>query len=112
MNLNFRRLASTLWIAMIWFLTTSPNLKVTDNTLLQNILNSAAHFSLFGVMAILLPSPSRAQAIVVTSLYGALIELVQRNIPGRTMDPVDWALDTLGALTFVVIMRKLYKEGS
>jgi VanZ family protein len=46
----------------------------------------------------------------MTSLYGLLIELVQRGIPGRSADPVDWLLDTTGALVFLFVFRKYAKS--
>jgi len=42
-------------------------------------------------------------------MYGLLIELVQRGIPGRSFSLFDLGLDALGAWLFVYLVRKYYK---
>jgi VanZ family protein len=46
-------------------------------------------------------------SIALSSIFGALIEFNQASIPGRTADPLDWILDTLGALAFLLVLKKL-----
>ena len=41
------------------------------------------------------------------SLYGAATEWAQRSIPGRDADVLDWAADTVGALTAFGRARRL-----
>lgn len=99
------------WGYLIWQLTTTPQLVLTENTWLQIALMMSAHFIFFGLQALFLFLSARAHLVAVfsTSLYGLLIEIVQRGVPGRAGDPLDWALDTLGAFVFVMIMRKYTK---
>lgn len=71
-------------------------------------MSNGGHFIFFGIQAVLLAlNLSAVAALLTSSAYGAGIELIQRNIPGRSMDPIDWLLDTLGAITFLVIMNKM-----
>jgi hypothetical protein len=100
------------WAYLIFYLTSIPNFKVSDNSVMSFLISSAGHFFFFGIQGALLygalPSQSGV-ALTLTSLYGVIDELHQRNIPGRSADPLDWILDTLGALVFIFLMRK-YKS--
>ncbi len=49
-------------------------------------------------------------AIVIASAYGATDEFHQSFIPGRTPDPFDWAIDTLGATTGAFIATFALKK--
>lgn len=46
-------------------------------------------------------------AVAIASAYGVTDELHQLFVPGRTTDPVDWLVDTLGALAGALIARWL-----
>lgn len=105
-----------VWGVIIWRLTTTPDFKVTEDTLLSLLISNGGHFIFFGIQAILLfyAFPSKIWnlsslffAAITSSLYGLVIELVQRNIPGRSGDIFDWLLDTLGAIIFLAIIKKL-----
>lgn len=103
---------STVWALLIYRLTTTPQLTVTTDTFFQAALMLGAHFFFFGVLAVLLAKswhqkePRLIFPWIVTSLYGAAIEFIQISVPGRSADPLDWALDTIGALVFLWLMRK------
>jgi hypothetical protein len=100
------------WAYLIFHLTSIPNFKVADNSLVSLIISSGGHFFFFGIQAVLLYFALPGQtvtAITATSLYGLLDELHQINIPGRSADPIDWALDTLGAIIFLAIIKKYLK---
>lgn len=43
-------------------------------------------------------------AVALASAYGITDEVHQLFTPGRSSDPVDWAVDTLGALVAVGLM--------
>lgn len=120
----FYRILSIVWAIIIFRLTTAPNLSVSQDSLIQQIVMIGGHVFFFGIQAIWLylslpssidhlpagkasrPSIMPMVSIATTSLYGLAIELIQRNIPGRSADPVDWLLDTLGAITFIWFMRR------
>jgi hypothetical protein len=105
------------WALLIWRLTTTSQIVVTEEYLLQNILMMGAHFTFFGIQSALiyLALPpylvfNTNIAVVLTSLYGALVELRQFSVPGRSADPMDWILDTAGAITFLLVLKKLQSK--
>ncbi len=104
--------SALIWTLLIFRLTTMPQVTTVPDTLLQKLLMSGAHFIFFGIQAVFLyltlkPSKNSLQtSVIASSLYGLIIEFIQRNIPGRSADPLDWILDTLGAFTLLVIVRK------
>jgi VanZ family protein len=109
-------LATFGWAYLIFYLTSIPNFKISPDSWTNSLISNASHFAFFGVQAVLLHLSLRASqshvsptlAIIMTSFYGILDELRQWNIPGRTTDPWDWLLDTLGAIVFLAILRKYY----
>jgi VanZ family protein len=70
--------------------------------------DKVVHFFLFGLLATLI---CRIQsgwrmailAVAVTSAYGAMDELHQSFVPGRSCDVLDWVADTSGASLAVLI---------
>jgi len=96
------------WAGFTLYLTTIPNFSPSPDTMFSWILSNGGHFFFFGVLAVLLKlSISTIYAISISSAYGLMIEFIQRTIPGRSYDLKDWALDTLGAITFLFILKKL-----
>lgn len=45
-------------------------------------------------------------AVAITSAYAATDELHQTIVPGRHGTPVDWVIDTAGALTGALLIRR------
>jgi VanZ family protein len=104
------------WAYYIFYLTSIPNYKVVDNDILGLLISSSGHFIFFGIQSILLflalPQklfliPAATLAVIFTSLFGIFDELHQLRVVGRSADPIDWILDTLGAIIFLVILNKL-----
>jgi len=121
MKKYFLWLLTISWAILIFYLTSIPDFKVAEDTLMSLLMSSGAHFGFFGVQAVLLylSLPPKFlhlnayfSATLATSLYGVIDELHQIGIPGRSADPVDWALDTLGALVFLWFMRKYLQRKS
>lgn len=106
----FSLAAAVLWGYLTWRLTTTPNLVIAPENWLNTITMMGGHFIFFGIQAVLL-RPLTPYALPLASLYGLLIEFVQLRVPGRSADPLDWILDTLGALTFLAILKRL-KQGN
>lgn len=48
-------------------------------------------------------------AVAIASLYGVSDEIHQLFVPGRFCDPVDWAVDTAGALVGALICSKFLR---
>jgi VanZ family protein len=114
MKQSFRWFPAILWSWFTWYLTGYPNLRVTPDSLMQFLIGKGSHIFFFGVDGVLIYLALSAKtkyrfiiALVLTSLFGAATELHQYFIPGRHMDIRDWALDTLSAFLFLVIMKKL-----
>lgn len=79
------------------------------------------HFVLYAVLASLYfaaldPALARpaaaASAIALASAYGVTDELHQAFVSGRRSDPVDWAVDTAGALAAVVVIRLVARRAA
>ena len=100
-------IAAVLWAGLIFGLSSIPGSGFPPH---PDILNSAAHFGLYAVLAVLvtlaLSSPRRALwktaiiALVICSAYGASDELHQLFTGGRNCDVMDWLVDTIAALIF------------
>lgn len=105
-------IAAIAWGILTWRLTTTPNLVIAPENLLNTLMMMGGHFSFFGVQAVLLKlsSLNTLPSVIIASLYGLIIELIQLGVPGRSADPLDWILDTLGAITFLAILKRL-KQG-
>ncbi|MBI5575240.1 MAG: VanZ family protein [Deltaproteobacteria bacterium] len=92
-----------LWVAFTFMLTSLPNPQV-DISL--PYLDKIAHFVFYGVMGFLCALWQRESGrrtgaailagIVFASIVGAVDEIHQHWIPGRSMDVLDWVSDTAG----------------
>lgn len=107
-------LAAIAWAILIFYLTSIPNLKIVEDTLLSFLFTSLAHFFFFGVQALLIHFALAATPIwpvLLTSLYGVFDELHQLTVPGRSATFLDWTLDTLGAAIFLYLLLKFRQKG-
>lgn len=55
---------------------------------------------------------ARLIILFIASAYGAVDELTQAFVPGRTPDLVDWLADTLGAMAGIAACRLLFGRGN
>ncbi len=103
---------------LILYLTSIPGPQLTSDELLSFLISGAEHFFFFGIQAILLylALPTKLLlsgeylAIALTSILGIWVELRQMQMPSRTADPLDVALDIAGALTFLFLFKKLQSK--
>jgi VanZ family protein len=114
MKQYLRAAPAIFWTWLTWYLTGYPNLRVTPDSLLQFMISKGSHIFFFGIDGVLVYLALSAKtkyrfliALVVTSLFGAVTEFHQHYVPGRHMDARDWLLDTLSALAFLFILKKL-----
>lgn len=114
MTKYFRWFPTIVWTWLTWYLTGIPNLRVVPDSLVQFLISKGGHIFFFGVEGVLIYLALRRNSkfktlysIFLTSLFGAATELHQHFVPGRHIDIRDWALDTLSALAFLLIMKKL-----
>ncbi|MBC7265788.1 MAG: VanZ family protein [Coriobacteriia bacterium] len=94
---------ATGWMAVIFWLSSRPGSDVPSG------IAPYAHFGAYAVLGALvlyaLSDPTRwLPAVAFASLYGITDEFHQAFIPGRTPDPLDWAIDTAGAIVGAVVL--------
>ncbi|MEI6690871.1 MAG: VanZ family protein [bacterium] len=105
-----------LWAALTFRLTTTPNLVVSPDSWLNSFIMNGSHFGFFGVQAALLyfSLPKKLLSpiftLIAVSAFGYWIEVLQLSIPGRSYDLKDWALDTIGAVIFLAIIKRYVKH--
>lgn len=98
-----RWVPSAAWMTVIFWLSSRPGSDVPGG------IAPYAHFVAYAVLgALLLYGLSRPRrwvpATILASLYGVTDEFHQAFVPGRTPDPMDWAIDTLGALVGAALL--------
>ncbi|MHB1342495.1 MAG: VanZ family protein [Coriobacteriia bacterium] len=91
------------WMAVIFRLSALPGSSVPGN------FGSFGHFGVYAVLGALvtfaLRSPSVwPRAVAFASVYGVTDEIHQLFVPGRMADPVDWVVDTIGAIAGAVVV--------
>lgn len=96
---------AALWAVAIFVASSIPSSGLPSGL---GFWTSVAHFCEYLVLAVLLTlalqSDKRALwktallALVIASLYGASDEFHQLFVSGRNSDPLDWVVDTIGAL--------------
>jgi len=106
-----------VWAVVIFILSSIPADSYPDH---PSFLNNVVHFFVYFVLAALLvvaltggklnPIPATVIAIIIASLYGATDEFHQYFVPGRLADPVDWLVDTLGAITGALVATVLLRR--
>lgn len=92
-----RWIPSSAWMVVIFWLSSRPGSDVPGG------IAPYAHFIAYAVLGALmlhgLSDSSRwVSAAVLASLYGITDEFHQAFVPGRKPDPMDWIIDTAGAV--------------
>lgn len=108
-----RRLASVaaiVWMGVIFALSSLPGSAVPGR------FGSLGHFVLYAVLGVLyvlaLPRTEPrwkvlVLAVTLASAYGITDEFHQHFVPGRMPDVLDWAVDTAGAASAVILVHLL-----
>jgi hypothetical protein len=105
-----RALPALLWAGLIWWSSSTPGDGsgwLSAPWLDLPMLDKVAHAGLFGVLAALLRYaglPPRA-AFVAAVAWGAIDELHQAFVPGRTPELADLAADAVGAVVALAAVR-------
>lgn len=94
-----------LWVSLTFLLTSLPNAELPVRF---RFADKAAHLGFYAVMGALCGLWRRAegvtagraalQALLFIAVAGALDEVHQHFIPGRSMDLADWVADLLGGV--------------
>jgi VanZ family protein len=103
-------------MGLIWFFSAQPSLD-SGLGLLDTIGRKLIHFGEYALLSFLwwrllrtsMPDRRAAlAALLVSSLYAATDEVHQSFVDGRHGTPVDWAIDTAGAVAaaFAVTARR------
>ena len=105
-----RFLPAVAWASLIFLLSSQPRLP--DLPLTFDGADKAAHALFFGILCALVVfgvghrgRSALIAGVVVTSCYGALDEIHQMFVPGRSPDILDWVADTTGAALAASAMR-------
>ncbi|HEX2189820.1 MAG TPA: VanZ family protein [Longimicrobiaceae bacterium] len=94
---------AVLWAAAIFVVSARPSVSIPSFRGADKLL----HFGAYALLGFLLAHGAAASglrpgwAVALGWLYGASDELHQGFVPGRSMDPADWAADALGVLAGV-----------
>jgi VanZ family protein len=99
--------ATAAWAAVIFMMSAKPGSQIPGR------FSEIAHFTEYLMLGMLLYGALKTSgwrragllALVFASLYGVTDEFHQAFVPQRTPDPMDWALDTLGAAVGVLLAR-------
>jgi len=100
-----------LWCALIFYLSSIPNLKVTPDTFWDFIFRKIAHFGVYAILYLLIYNSTRKRLLsfFLTIIYAASDELHQHFVPTRSGSPRDWLIDSSGALLANLFLPKLLK---
>ena len=106
------------WAALILALTSVPGSAVPDVGVQSG--DKLVHLLLYGVLGALAlrsvrdPARPLRSVLIVTlavSCFGALDELHQFFVPGRSADFIDWLADSIGGITGAVLVAATARGG-
>ena len=97
-----------LWAAIIFALSSIPDLGTGLGTW-DLVLRKLAHAAEYGVLGALAFRAARSApaAVLLASAYAVTDEIHQAFVAGRHGSPLDWLVDTAGALLGVVLAARL-----
>jgi len=105
-----RLLPAAAWMLAIFFFSSLPGSDIPGSVVW---LSPLAHFLEYAILAALLVYAADRRELTVSlaltlllacSLYGVSDEIHQAFTPGRTPDPIDWLVDTVGAGSAVAVI--------
>lgn len=97
------------WMAVIFRLSALQGSSVPGH------FGSYGHFGVYAVLGCLIVLALRSPrlwpwAVTMASIYGITDEMHQLFVPGRVADPVDWVVDTLGAVFGALLVAWLLRK--
>jgi VanZ family protein len=101
-----------VWAGVIFAFSATPNLRVAQAADVDFVIRKAGHMFVFGVLAVLIWRALAYSAVrramvwswVLTAAYAASDEFHQSFTSGRHPSPVDVAIDSVGALLFLLAL--------
>lgn len=112
------------WMLLVLLLTLTPGEDMPKTHLWSDILSfdTVAHFGVFGILVFLmiiglskqytyhfLRKKAIVVSILVSILYGIIIELLQQAIPGRHFELFDILANSLGCFVGLGVFYLVYK---
>ncbi len=96
-----------LWAGVIFAFSSIPSLNSGLGTW-DYVLRKCAHMTEYAVLAVLLRRAlgRDAPTLLLASAYAVTDEFHQTFVAGRHGTPVDWAIDTVGALVGLALLRR------
>jgi VanZ family protein len=96
------------WAAVIFVLSSIPDLGTGLGTW-DTVLRKLAHTAEFAILGglILRASRSAPAAVLLASAYAVTDEVHQTFVTGRHGSPLDWLIDTAGAVLGVALAARL-----
>ena len=119
--MSFRYGPAVLWAAGIWIASSSAAsadspqwLRWLLNAMPSHLhLDKLIHLTVFAVLAWLIRAPSKSPpaqaawvALALTATWGAIDEVHQAFVPGRSADVLDWCADCLGGALSVSLYHR------
>lgn len=103
------------WAALIFTVSSLPNLKATQNNLLQELINTVAHFIEYFIFTVLIlyairntrsfPRRELVAAGAIALLYSLFDEIHQYFVPTRMADVRDILVDSVGILSCLLLVK-------
>lgn len=101
---------AAVWAALLLFLGGRSDVPAVESPL---PLDKAAHFLLYGLLGVLTAAgwrrarqwPVLAWPVAMALLVGAIDELHQRSVRGRSAELADWITDVIGILVGVWMIK-------
>jgi VanZ family protein len=114
-------LPALVWMGVIFGFSSWPSPPSIGTSLVDFIVKKSAHFTEFGILALLLlyamrgswRNISRRQqlaALALAAIYAASDELHQMFTGGRSPSARDVAIDIAGAITFLLLRAGFYQD--
>jgi VanZ family protein len=97
-----------LWAAVIFVLSSIPDLGTGLGTW-DTVLRKLAHLAEYAILGglILRAARNAPAAVLLASAYAATDEVHQAFVTGRHGSPLDWLVDTAGAVLGVALAARL-----
>ena len=116
-----RWLPAILWMGLIFYLSSQPDLPRHPDDLVDTVLKKMMHVGEYAILAYLLwralsdaklaKNNPIALSLILSFLYALSDEYHQSFVPGRNGSVVDVGIDTMGAMLPLALL-KLWKKGA
>ncbi len=103
--------AVAAWAGLIFALSSLSGSQVSIGIDVSALAHFTEYAILGGLLLFALERSNRGlAAVALASAYGVTDELHQLLVPGRMSDPVDWAVDTAGAIAGAALAAWLLRR--